>query len=286
MTEHHIILPSNTHDSGVNKTSEFRVQLPHQLNLPGLWEVAMTEIQYPHTWRTITEKNNKIWCIFKVAYFRRNPIFITIPPGHYGTIEELVKVIALAIRRADRRTVKKVNAMMEATKKKPKAAQKFTAAIQKNRPVGDGNISFRFDKILKRTTLKLNTDLVARLYMTKHLQYMLGFGDQLMTFTGKKTVAEYPPDCQGGFSNMYVYSSVVSPQIVGNTMAPLLRVVPIEGKFGQNVERLYNTPHYIPCLSKSIDSINISIKDDVDQLVPFQNGKCIVKLHFRKKRML
>jgi len=282
MNEYHVILPSNSEEQ--NTTSDFRVRLPYQLDLPGEWEVGLTEVQYPHTWKTITEANNKIWCIFNAPYFRRNPIYITIPPGHYGTIEELVNVMSLSIKRADRRTVKKVRAMVEATKDKSDAAQQLVAKIEKNKPVCDGNISFRFDKVLKRVSLKLNTDVVVRLYMTKHLQYILGYGDQTMSFMAKKNMAEYPPDCQGGFSNIFIYCSGIEHQIVGNTLVPLLRVVPVTGSFGDIIERIYDNPHYVGCLTKSTDSINITIKDDRNELVKFQFGKIILKLHFRKKR--
>ena len=146
--------------------------------------------------------------------------------------------------------------------------------------------TFVLVKDINNLVVKINTEQIQAVYLTRHLQYMLGFGETLQTFAEAKTVAQYPPDMRAGFSNMFIYCSIVEPQIVGDSMEPLLRIVPVEGRFGDIVERVYNNPHYVGCLSKSIGSISISIKDDRNQLVPYQFGKVLVNLHFRKKRLL
>ncbi len=89
-----------------------------------------------------------------------------------------------------------------------------------------------------------------------------------------------------GFYSLYVYCSLVEPQIVGNVMAPLIRSVHINGNYGDIIEKLYQTPHYVPVVAKEVDRIEIDIKGDDNQSVPFQFGKTVVKLHFRKKRSL
>ena len=119
--------------------------------------------------------------------------------------------------------------------------------------------------------------------MSEHLQYMLGFQEP-KSFS-PKMVAKYMPDLRAGFYALHVYCNLVRPQIIGNITAPLLHTVHIEGKHGDVIERLYVTPHYVPLLSKNeVSRIDIEIKDDSGQLVLFNFGKVVVKLHFRKKR--
>ena len=36
-----------------NTLTEYRVGLPQTITLEGEWEVALTEIQYPHSWNNI-----------------------------------------------------------------------------------------------------------------------------------------------------------------------------------------------------------------------------------------
>ena len=58
----YLTLPSNTTTTFVNnKPQSYRVQLAKPISLEGKWEVALTEIQYPHNWTNITEES-----IFKI----------------------------------------------------------------------------------------------------------------------------------------------------------------------------------------------------------------------------
>ncbi len=49
---------------------------------------------------------------------------------------------------------------------------------------------------------------------------------------------------------------------------------------------MFYLSHYVPVVAKEVDRIQIDIKDDSNLSVPFQFGKTVVKLHFRKKRAL
>ena len=116
---------------------------------------------------------------------------------------------------------------------------------------------------------------------------MLGFSqEQLNTLdnnTGRKNVyAHHPVDMSCSLNHLYVYCSILKPQIVGNVLAPLLQIVSIEGKYVDTVCRTYITPHYIPVLKKCFNELEISIPDDQNRSIKFKYGKTIVKLHFRK----
>jgi len=118
--------------------------------------------------------------------------------------------------------------------------------------------------------------------------YMLGFYEENITnidysdTTILDISAYYPADLSCGMSYLYIYCDVLEPQIIGTKLAPLLQVVNVEGKYTQLVSRIYTAPHYVPILKKCFNSIEINIKNDMDEPVNFTFGKTIVKMHFRK----
>lgn len=96
--------------------------------------------------------------------------------------------------------------------------------------------------------------------------------------------AESMPDLRAGQYSLFVYCDVIQPQIIGNVVAPIIRVVSISGSYGDSVDQHYDNPHYVPVLKKEFETIEINIKDDVGKDVAFDHGKVFIKLHFRKPK--
>ena len=93
-------------------------------------------------------------------------------------------------------------------------------------------------------------------------------------------------DRLAGFDTIYVYSSLVEDQHVGNTMAPLLMHVPVSRKMMKD-SVVVKTPQHIKYMGLrhgTADTIQVYIMDDAGHPVPFQRGKAIVTLHFRQSR--
>jgi hypothetical protein len=88
-------------------------------------------------------------------------------------------------------------------------------------------------------------------------------------------------DVNRGFSSLYVYCNVLEQVPVGDTKAPLLRIVNVSGKGGDSVRVAYEKPVYIPLQQKTFDSIEVDIRSDIGSPIPFEYGKAIVTLHFR-----
>ena len=63
-------------------------------------------------------------------------------------------------------------------------------------------------------------------------------------------LAPYPADIKAGFYHLYCYSEVVRPQLVGNAYAPLLRIVGVEGAYGDVVTKYFNPAYYLPLSKK------------------------------------
>jgi hypothetical protein len=54
-TQFYPTLPSNSSMAYFqnNTVANFRVKLAETIVLPGQWEVALTELHFPHTWNTL-----------------------------------------------------------------------------------------------------------------------------------------------------------------------------------------------------------------------------------------
>ena len=246
MRDFYITLPSNTRGKdAANTTADFRVLLPNEIQLNGDWEVGIVEVIYPNSWFNVNDEPSAGGFVSKsneIVMIRapKQGYRITIPANHYSSIGQLLG----AIKRAQTTT----------------KADPFEFSLDEN----SGRVKYDAPNVATVVVLP------------PLLQYMLGFEAYGVR---KGTVARYPPDLRGGIDALFVYSDIVEPQIVGDTKAPILRIIPVSGSFTDIVDRVFVAPHYVPVLNKQFSSVRITIKTDQDRLVPFQFGKVIVKLH-------
>ena len=93
-------------------------------------------------------------------------------------------------------------------------------------------------------------------------------------------------------TSMYVYSSLVKHQLVGNTEAPLLGIVPIQNgssnPVGEGIQEYYsfNPPVYVPMAQSSFRDVRIELKTDWGDPFPFlasPTQKVATRLHFRRR---
>ena len=84
---------------------------------------------------------------------------------------------------------------------------------------------------------------------------------------------------------LFVYNDLIQPQIVGDTLTPLLDVVAVQGGPGDLVCSRFDKPHYKPVLRKQFSDIHISLRDDQGELIRFEKGKVIVTLHLRRAKL-
>ena len=122
----------------------------------------------------------------------------------------------------------------------------------------------------------------------KTLVRALNEGDAVVTLTSsaRSSVARGYSivDLRRGFESLYVYSSIVEPRIVGDKIAPLLRIVPITGRHGEMVAARFDHVQYMPVLSREFEAVEIEIRDDTGRPVPFERGKVTMTLHLRRHR--
>ena len=139
---------------------------------------------------------------------------------------------------------------------------------------------FVYHAVLQKVTVQVYDDCQIELSPT--LQQMLGMHDTYLGQGMHRSV--HVVDVNQGYYSLYVYCNLIEPWLVGDSRAPLLHIVPIEGHNGQMITKTYQHIHYLPLLQKHFQTIEIDIKKDTGEHVPFELGKLVVTLHFRKQR--
>ena len=235
-----------------NTLANFTTRLPNCVNLTGDWEVGLVEIQYPHNWYNVpAKKRYRSFTVHTTAADDpdgpEGQYLFWITEGYYDNIELLLSEIE---RRGS-----------EAMKDARNRLKLFYNPM--NRKVG------------------LNSEHPCRLVVCPHMRKMLGMEEPSLTkrhWQGTQVVDMDPVD------SLYVYCDVVEPRIVGDSLVPLLRIVPPEGKNGETITRIYENVHYVRLQQKSFQTIEINIRDRAGVSVPFEQGTLSVTLHFRQRK--
>ena len=107
-----------------------------------------------------------------------------------------------------------------------------------------------------------------------YLAKKLGF-NHLMGYSQGDHHAQYPSNMsQETVPTLFVYCDVLEHVVVGDVMAPLLRIVDMSRKksYGR-MHQVLNPPVYVPVQKKHFDTIEINIMTDTGDVVPFVHGK-------------
>jgi hypothetical protein len=194
---------------------------------------------------------------------------LTIPFGYYETMQEVVNAINLAVG---------------------------TSSNEVFFPLVDVNGERRSTKLDqdKLPHLKYN-EVKKKIFIHLHPGTSIHFDDYMVNVLGvrsnpvvnnskipKLIGANRACDLKGGIHGLYVYCDILENVAVGDTEAPLLRVVDAGGHNGENIHRVFDPPRYVPLRSKHFDSIEIDIRDDIGQPISFESGTLTLTLHFRR----
>jgi hypothetical protein len=123
-----------------------------------------------------------------------------------------------------------------------------------------------------------------KLGLSSKMSLILGFGGKEVVVDAKDGLTQESPYVTDlfTFTSIYTYCDIVQPQIVGDTNAQLLRSIPVEGKYGDIVSKTFTNIQYVPVQTKSFGDIQILLRNDMGDPVPFERGKVITTLHFRQ----
>ncbi|GFS62525.1 uncharacterized protein TNCV_1263041 [Trichonephila clavipes] len=142
------------------------------------------------------------------------------------------------------------------------------SAVQLALPKNPNRFTIIYNKATKR--VKINAVQGNSLHL-ENLGELLGFKRNAITIGNMKS--EFVADAWSNFSVFYVYSDLISPQIVGDTQAPLLRIVRTKGKDGETISQYYDRPQYLPLVRHSFQTIQSELRLNSGDFVPFERGQ-------------
>ena len=233
-----------------NTLSSYKINLPKTLYLKQDYEVALAEIHYPVSWRTFADINSYSFSIHDIPTNTFQPVYV--PIAFYEDVPEFVKAINNTLKTFfEIEGVKNDSIVIDCNKLE--------------------------QKVRVRTSPNYNIQFSPEACQVLGLEYTW--------YSNVSDWGRYIYNISRGFHALYVYCSVVEPQIVGDVYAPLLRTVAAEQKRGQYIIKAYGKPHYVRVNAKEINTIEINIKDDTGANVSFTFGKVICKLHFQQRSL-
>ena len=68
-------------------------------------------------------------------------------------------------------------------------------------------------------------------------------------------------------------------------LAKVLRIVVLDNThymYGAQRVHFFSQPHYVPVLTREFENIEVDIRNNTGEKIPFQFGTVTVKLHFKR----
>ena len=144
----------------------------------------------------------------------------------------------------------------------------------------DRHILLQHDDITNRVVLKITDD--TSITFSQNILNILGLGRREGHFYTRGIYSENTADITEGFNALYIYSNIVKTTLVGDSLVPLLRVIPYKTSKQTHRAQTFQHVQYQPVHQTQTDIIEINIRRDNGGIVPFAGGKVILTLHFRE----
>ena len=265
----------------------FTTRLQSTCALTGDWEMALVDITFPRTWYTLDQVEDlrlraggwfAITC--KGVGSVRNYFYERcVPAGYYDTVADVVKVINDICARLPTTAVV-MNALKENAVAVDSRQDEKTNVIPHYFP------KLRYVPSSKKCVIEIMKNQTIQFSPT--LATILGLSSRQnptkMRDADCVLKSDLVADINRGINSLYVYCDLLECVPVGDTKAPLLRTVDASGANGEIIHKTFEQLRYIPLQKKNFDCIEILIRDDLGQPVPFESGKLVVTLHLREAK--
>jgi hypothetical protein len=268
MSQFRLTLPSNSSAAYYpnNTMCKFTTRLYSTMELNSEWEAALTEITFPRSWYTIPKgiRGDGGWFLINCKHCL---------PAKYGDAVSLQdRVIPVGYYESVQDVCTAINAQIV----KAHVATQDTAA--------DPLPKLRYNNFSRKVVFEFMKN--HRLTFSPSLATVLGVEDDQnpLELKNDETVCKggRVADITKGINSLFVYCDLLEHVAVGDARAPLLRIVSAVGANGEIITQTFEDPLYVPLRKKNFDSIEIDIRDDFGRSIPFESGKVIVTLHFRR----
>ena len=278
----YITLPSNSSLEYFpdNTLAKYTTKLHRRIVLDSdHWEVALAEIQYPTLFETVSE-SKEMW----IQYSQRVKLekgadsyemkkFI-LPQGIYDKEESVGKILTRGLKVFRVYFDRNINRFVMVYDSKDVGSILMSNSM--------GRLLGYFMKNNEQFTLDVEVSkfLISANQLNHKSDDLLG----LIHDTTMMAEAPYPPQLtQSSPTHMYVYTDIIEPNLVGDCVAPLLRIIKIQKQIADpDVSASFSNPYYLPVMKREFDTIEIHLRSDEGQLIPFVSGKLNLRLHFRR----
>lgn len=276
-----------------NRIGNFITMLSQRMNLNGRYKIGLKEISYTKSWYNV---EREVGISLRTALNKEFNIETNkkgeVQRGNYS-IKSLVEEINLRLSEFYTSTPAKV-VFNENTRLLE--IQPTTYENEKYYPYFEGDLGRMLghnqeNKIRDSINLK-DDDIIAYVFFRErgenYFKSEITPEDKLKMMVhmqdGKPIVGSSPIDITGGHHSLFVYTDIIEPTHVGDSLVRLLQIVeiPPDSEFGDQIVVRFDKPDYRPLLKYDFDTIEIDIKDDAGVTVPFEFGRAIVTLHFIK----
>ena len=293
-TDFYLTLPSNASMKMYpdNTLAHYITDLPRLIDMTGEWECGLAEIQYPHTWYNIG--------MYDTWFFLNETIAMDLTPsarisaGYYKSPMSLMNHVNEGLNSM---ATDKVRAKLSYSAITQKMTLHMTPGTEFTVPRRSAlGIMLGFESSVISSppstvpvilgSIMSVTISAAEATSTEGNPSTALFLPPKETPDGPYTYrkeAEHVVQMDQGFDTIYVYTDVVESRIVGDSVAPLLRALPVGGRHGETVSDRFTNIHYVLLLYSHFKSIEIDIRDDIGRRVPFEYGRVTVTLHFRRR---
>lgn len=270
------IFPNNT-------MAEYVTKLLNRVELEGDWEVGLSEILFSKTWYNVRNDEFLIIDFPESTYtastypeFVHNQVQVSVSEGFYTSPAEIVNELNAQLEHIMQLSRAPVShyeysklRIIEKTKDR-----KYWPKIEYNSKKNKVEIALRpFQWITF-------TDGLRRAFgFKKASKTIKSINDLPLTlFESERAI-----DLNANLQAFYVYCDIVEGVRLGDTESPLLRIVDTGSESaGHLARRHYQQPLYVPVRKKNFEQIEIKLLTDRGRPVPFESGRVIVTLHFRK----
>lgn len=277
LNEFYVTLPSNSSARyyGKQAPSSYKTKLIVPVDVdPGQWTVGLSQIVYPRSWANI--KNARFKVTMPVDGTPGQPMYTE----EFTLSNDRFENAAHLIADLDEKIHHKVRNQSWSEK-----------------------IHVLLERYTKRCVVKMSTEFI--LELPEHMAVPLGFGrakkvllaagtskalayamstDRTRVFIGEVIKSPHTVNADRLITELYLYTSIISQQRVGDTLAPLLRTITDVGSgSNETVVTEFKHIHYHPLQTGYFEEVEVHLADSSGTVIDFSYGDVVVTLHFRKR---
>lgn len=299
----YLILPSNSNLEmyPTNVTGNYITHLPHEIQLRGRWSVALVEMQVPYNFLHLKKEDSRIICmntteevtneirggLLKFAYAceaddsglyhpssSMNGMRYDMFHGFCKSPEELIDNLNLSVNRVFSAMAGHIGV---------EYAEKFKADIEEvEKPSEHIRFELKHGFVTAQCVCKCPT--THYICFSEKMRRILGLKRRMLFLSRDRYTFQHLIGLNRAVPDqLFVYCDLTEPHVVGNSVSPLLRVVPLENaSYGSNIVKTFVSPHYYPLLRTTFRTIELDIRNGLGEIVPFESGTLICSLHLKK----